>query len=202
MSHVAVEALARERFSSWSALKEKDQQIEHMGIDSKTGLLNQQGYEFALEKREKKLEHHGRPGEKLIFTTVVIMIDLDEFKPINDTYGHAVGDIGLGAVAEAIRTQLRDDDIVAARPMGDEFIVIADIPDSKEDNQEAAENIIERLRQAMQSVTFFIGEKEMQVSGRVGGVIAQDCVGDNLTHALKQADDAMYREKEIKRTNS
>ena len=118
---------------------------------------------------------------------LVAMIDLDDFKQINDTYGHAKGDEALRHVAERLKDCLRDEDSIG-RLGGDEFAVVADISVS------SADAMLERLRRT--SAGF-----DPSFTLSVGAVIAQD--GDDVTSVLERADAAMYAVKrECKRTRA
>ena len=179
-------------------LSKKDQQIEEMGIDSVTELYNRKGFEVALKKRGNRFDRSSRPGEDLTYTTIVMAIDLDEFKSINDTYGHLGGDNALRAVANILREQLRDNDIIA-RPGGDEFIVIADIPGTLKDNQEIVEKVVQRVTRALGLVEFSFKGEIVRTSGSAGTVVKEDCIDGSLLTAIHEADANMYREKDLKK---
>jgi diguanylate cyclase (GGDEF)-like protein len=104
--------------------------------DPLTGALNRRSFNGLAEKKMIHAEVNGRPY-------TVVYIDLDNFKPINDKQGHAIGDMVLKAVVDTIQKQIRIADI-SARFGGDEFaILLADI------GQDDAKRIVQRLRKAL-----------------------------------------------------
>lgn len=189
--------------------EEKDRQIEQMGIDPVTGILNRVGFEKTLEKRERRLrsDKHNRPGDRLAdpagITSVVMVIDADKFKEINDTYGHDYGDMALAAIARIIESQVREGDIIS-RTGGDEFQIVADVFPSIEgekqiDSHTNAQKVAQRISEALQTVSFGPEEKELSVHCSVGAYIDKDCVKDKLLkYALVQADKRSYAAKRKK----
>jgi diguanylate cyclase (GGDEF)-like protein len=118
-----------------------------------------------------------------------IMIDLDNFKEINDTYGHAAGDSVLHKVAQRCQAAIRIIDILG-RYGGDEFAIL--LPDA--DIHEAYE-IAERIRQAITSEPVFVSEIQAHVSISLG--IAQASADtENLSNLLGRADAALYAAKQ------
>ena len=121
---------------------------------------------------------------------VLMMLDLDHFKRINDTYGHLVGDECLRGVADVLRSQLRDDDIVG-RIGGEEFAVfLINAP------IESARSIGERLSQGA-SVSIADLEDRLPVTASVGAVRMKQ--HDDLKTVLWRADRAMYAAKDAGR---
>ncbi|MEK9134473.1 MAG: EAL domain-containing protein, partial [Pseudomonadota bacterium] len=101
-----------------NALKQRDEMLRKMAeSDPLTGLVNRSYFARALEE---EIEHVTRDGAE----SAVYFIDLDKFKQINDTYGHAAGDKLLIRVAELLKSQVREKDVVS-RLGGDEFTVLA-----------------------------------------------------------------------------
>ena len=118
----------------------------------------------------------------------IMFIDLDRFKLVNDTYGHAVGDELLKNVASRLRLCMRAGDTLA-RKGGDEFTAL--LPDmvKTEDASIVAEKIISEL-----SSPFFVGGQDMYITASIGiAVLPGD--GDNVDALLKNADIAMYKVK-------
>lgn len=146
--------------------------------DVLTALPNRRALESALERTIALAERHQQPA-------AVILFDLDDFKRVNDIYGHDAGDEVLRAVALRGESVLRKPDTLG-RWGGEEFIVIApgiDLP--------GAMRAAERLRQAIGSTPF----------GRLGRVSASFGVttyhpGDNPDSMVKRADDALYLSKQ------
>lgn len=119
----------------------------------------------------------------------VLMIDLDKFKPINDRYGHAEGDRLLGSVADAIRGQVRTNDIVACYG-GDEFVVV--MPDTSADEaREVARRVASGIRHGTHQLS---SGQQVAVDSSVGlGIYPDD--GRTAAELLQAADAAMYQSK-------
>jgi diguanylate cyclase (GGDEF)-like protein/PAS domain S-box-containing protein len=118
----------------------------------------------------------------------LLFVDLDRFKTINDSLGHALGDRLLVAVAERLETTMRDSDTVA-RLGGDEFVILA------EDLQSDAEavSVAERLLHALEE-PFVVGSAEVSMLASVGVSVSHDPEADPEA-LLREADVAMYRAK-------
>lgn len=150
--------------------------------DALTGLANRRAFEDRLEQIIAGLA--ARPA-----THAMMFIDLDQFKIVNDTCGHAAGDELLKSVADALSRQLDPTDMLA-RLGGDEFGVI--LPNRSVD--EAAETA-ERLRVALQDLAFSWKARPFSVSGSIGLTEIQDATM-SLEEALQSADIACYLAKE------
>lgn len=150
--------------------------------DSLTGLPNRAYFLDLLALALRDLEEHG--GQ-----FAVLFIDLDRFKQVNDTHGHAVGDELLVATAERIAHSLRPGDRVA-RLGGDEFAVlmtgVADVS--------AAAVVVDRLQAAV-ARPFRVAGTDAIIGASVGMVLVDDPVGDPSS-ILQDADMAMYRAKD------
>jgi diguanylate cyclase (GGDEF)-like protein/PAS domain S-box-containing protein len=123
---------------------------------------------------------------------VLMMIDLDKFKPINDTYGHEAGDKVLQEIAERIRTMFSADENVCIRWGGDEFVVAFHIDDG--DNitiKKQAETLLEQIQQPIQIQP----DVSCSVGASIGLVIAPEH-GKVLHELLVNADNIMYQVKE------
>ncbi len=112
-------------------------------------------------------------------TFAILLVDLDDFKCFNDTYGHDVGDVLLGRVAFTLKTNLRASD-TAARWGGEEFLVVT------ETNQAQAKALAERLRLEVQKIDF----DQNLISISIGGTMS--IRGEDLSSLLKRADEALY----------
>jgi len=118
----------------------------------------------------------------------VIMIDIDYFKNVNDTYGHDSGDMVLRQFAITLKTSIRPVDFLG-RYGGEEFMVICNA-----ESDEAME-IAERSRQAVEAVLVKISDsREIQITASFG--VAEFRPGDNPTTVIKRADKALYRAKQ------
>jgi diguanylate cyclase (GGDEF)-like protein/putative nucleotidyltransferase with HDIG domain len=123
----------------------------------------------------------------------VLMLDLDGFKAVNDTFGHKVGDELLKQISRVMREQLRDYDFLA-RYAGDEFVAI--IPETCEKD---VSELCERLERSVSEFSLQLAEGKR---ARVGVSIGAACYpnqGDTLDQILIQADKAMYRIKAIRK---
>ena len=150
--------------------------------DSLTGLLTRRHFlELGMRELRRKLRNDSELS--------VLVIDLDHFKQINDSYGHAAGDKVLSAIGELCRSQLREVDLVG-RLGGEEFGVL--LPDA---GLELAGQIAERLRQTQASFTCSHGGKPISVTMSIGvsGVGPEEKA---LENAFSRADKALYLAKE------
>ena len=118
----------------------------------------------------------------------LIYFDLDKFKPVNDTHGHAVGDRLLQMVARRLRAGLREADTLA-RVGGDEFVVLLPRCDSLADASRVAEHILFQLNQPFEE-----GELVLNISGSLGIALFPDD-GMDAEALLRAADLAMYDAK-------
>jgi len=124
----------------------------------------------------------------------VMFIDLDKFKPVNDRYGHAVGDLLLKEVAKRLHDCLRESDTVA-RLGGDEFIMLVSYSGERRSHMVVAEKILSAL-----TTPFFIAGYTHHISASIGiAVYPQD--GADEKQLLKNADTAMYHAKKSGRNN-
>ena len=153
-------------------------------FDVLTGLLNRHSLNARLE-----LELRRAIEEKAILAGM--MIDIDEFKSVNDSFGHLVGDDVLRAVGDALRACLRREDF-AGRYGGEEFFVI--LPGS---GMEAALAIAERIRATIASADVAVGDAKVSVTASIG--VAPYAVGDAVADWVGKADAAMYRAKQAGR---
>jgi diguanylate cyclase (GGDEF)-like protein len=119
--------------------------------------------------------------------TFLAVIDIDQFKTLNDVHGHAAGDQVLVGVAQRLMAATRAEDTVA-RIGGDEFVVVAEIDASAA----AAEAVMARIERALSEPIRF-GDQERPVGASVGGVVATP--GEDMRSLLRRADAAMYARK-------
>ncbi|MDR3221292.1 MAG: diguanylate cyclase [Candidatus Accumulibacter sp.] len=124
----------------------------------------------------------------------LLMIDLDRFKPVNDQYGHSVGDILLSAVAERLQKCLRESDTLA-RVGGDEFVAILPMVGDARD----AARVARKLRRALCSPFALTDDITVNIDCSVGIAVYPDH-GDEENTLLKKADDAMYVAKSMGRS--
>jgi diguanylate cyclase (GGDEF)-like protein len=163
-------------------------EIEHLAYhDALTGLPNRPLF---TDRLIVALAQANRGDQKL----AVFFLDLDRFKDINDSLGHSMGDSLLKAVAERIRTCVRDGDTVA-RFGGDEYTLLIPRVEHIEDAAKIAEKVIEMLK-----IPFVINGQELFVTTSIGISIFPHDGADPET-LVRNADTAMYRAKEQGRDN-
>jgi two-component system, cell cycle response regulator len=156
--------------------------------DSLTGLYNRRYFEVHLQK----VIQNAQMAKK---TFALLYMDIDHFKSINDTYGHAVGDEILKSFATRVKDSLRSFDLVA-RLGGEEFVAI--LPDVTAD---VAYFVAERLRRTIADKAFDTAAGPLNVTSSFGGVIVEDAESVTLQTVLKRADDELYKAKHDGRNN-
>jgi diguanylate cyclase (GGDEF)-like protein len=151
-----------------------------------TGAFNRAYFNAFMDKI---LAYAGRYEKQLSF----VMVDLDAFKLLNDTYGHPAGDAMLVEAANLLRNTMRDSDLLF-RYGGDEFLVVLSNADCAR-----AESVQERIRQ---SVNEWNRENKQYENFRLS--LSLGCStwnrGDDVSASIKEADAMMYREKKLKKS--
>lgn len=164
--------------------------MEHLAThDRLTGLPNRNLF---FDRLQHSIEKAARRGEHL----AVMFVDLDNFKTINDSFGHQMGDMLLIQVAAQLRACTRRQDTVS-RLGGDEFTVIAE--DIRESSEDVVAGTAERIIHALET-PFDLGGREALLSASVG-IAFYPKDGEDVTTLLKSADTAMYKAKEIGKNN-
>jgi len=148
--------------------------------DELTGLYNRRGF-MALAERQLKLGRRSGRGIMLIF------IDVDGLKVINDSFGHSVGDDALKHTATALRMTFRDSDVIA-RIGGDEFAVLA-----IEASGQSEDKIKARLFEHVKSI--MAPESRYSLSLSLGAARFETCKRISIGDLMAQADQAMYEHK-------
>lgn len=151
--------------------------------DTLTKLPNRTHFEARAGKALSRARHKGG-----LFA--ILFIDLDNFKPINDTHGHLLGDKLLISLAEKLSSALRPSDMVS-RLGGDEFLVLADELSKREEAHQLAERIMQ-----MVSTPIVIDDIELQVSASIG-ISIYPSQGDDIDDLIHTADQAMYHAKNL-----
>ncbi len=160
--------------------KAKERQMESMAAsDPLTGVLNRRGFERDAAQRLRDSDDDA--------TGALLFIDLNEFKQINDRFGHEVGDRLLRIAAERLKKNLRSCDIIG-RPGGDEFVALVPDVDSR-----VADKLARRLTEGLEA-PYVIGDKTLQCAASIGLALYPDNA-NTLTGLLREADQAMYRAK-------
>lgn len=151
--------------------------------DALTGLPNRRHFMQAMDYQYGRIRRHPE------LSVCVLMLDIDHFKRVNDTYGHAGGDVVLSAFAEAVTGHLRETDI-AGRLGGEEFAVV--LPDT---DAAGGRRVAEKLRQAVEAMRVTLEDGAVvQITTSLGLTLMK---GDDTRPdgALARADDALYRAK-------
>ena len=173
---------ARAYFNEKLKLMDEEGSLYYMAnFDALTGLANRHRLNEFLESEILRAKRN-----KTHFS--LIFIDIDDFKPINDQYGHTVGDCVLVQISNKLSSHLREDELLA-RFGGDEFILVSNQSLSK-DNEE---HLIDRLLHEFDS-PIKIGKNAIQVSLSVG-VATYPEDGKNLQALISVADERMYENK-------
>ena len=149
--------------------------------DSLTQVLNRRALEGVAGKVVGHARRHGKPVS-------LLLIDLDHFKQVNDSFGHPAGDAALQQFARLVQQLLRDSDILA-RYGGEEFIAV--LPDT---GKLEAYATAERLRDAVCKNEFISAEKTMRLTASVGLATGPED-GDEWLTLLARADKALYQAK-------
>jgi diguanylate cyclase (GGDEF)-like protein len=153
--------------------------------DPLTGAMNRSGLERAMA--QIAADAGKRPGR-----LTLLLIDIDHFKSLNDTHGHAAGDRILQLFAEAARSELRASDILA-RHGGDEFVAVLPHMTTKD-----AVRVANRIRAAFGRALANWDSVALQPTLSIG-VAEGDAAGDELEALLEYADEALYRSKRLGR---
>lgn len=180
-SHVAAEAIAR-------TIQHAESENRAM-TDPLTGLPNARSLQIQLEKEVSRSKRSGRPFQ-------FIMFDLDNFKQVNDTFGHRVGDVMLCEIAKILRGQLRDYDFLA-RYAGDEFVAI--VPELSD---ERVQELCERIERVVTNFALPVDGKRVARVGISVGAAAYPQHGESLDQIMVAADQNMYLVKAIHRRES
>ena len=167
-------------------------ELESLSVtDELTGAMNRRGFEMQLRTSmaQSKRQTEGTDEDG---GGVVLMIDLDRFKAVNDTYGHAAGDELLRLVAGVLTRDVRASDTVA-RLGGDEFAVLMPDLDAADGMARA-----QRLEKRLNATRLSWGELVLPVSASVGAVSYRP--QDRPAEVLNRADEIMYRRKAERRS--
>jgi diguanylate cyclase (GGDEF)-like protein/PAS domain S-box-containing protein len=180
--------------------KRTEEQIKFLAYyDSLTNLPNRMLF---MDRFEQALEHAKRHDGLL----GILFLDLDNFKHINDTFGHNVGDLLLKEVAEKVAASLRKSDSVIylgtegmaaylSRLGGDEFVILLSRINNADDAALVARRIIEALSQPV-----LVNGNEISITASIG-ITLFPFNGENAEVLLKNADAAMYQAKDLGRNN-
>ncbi len=176
-------------------LKGENKRLEELSTyDSLTGVLNRRGgWEemelitigaHSLEGGEER-RHEGKTGREIS----LLLLDIDDFKKINDTFGHEVGDAVLKKTAELLKNSFRKYDVVA-RWGGEEFIVAF-----QGDEQDVINKFFNK-QAMMPQISFDMETEKGNIKVTLSGGVTDYRVGEELDKAINRADQALYKSKE------
>jgi diguanylate cyclase (GGDEF)-like protein len=148
--------------------------------DPLTGTFNRRHFMDLMAREQRRADRYGT-------TYSVLMIDIDHFKRVNDTYGHQIGDLAIQAMAQACQKIMRPTDIVA-RYGGEEFIVTL-----THTNQAGALKVAERLRQAVADIVVPTEQGALSFTISIG--VSTYVAASRLEHIIAAADHALYAAK-------
>ncbi len=169
-----------ETLSSQAAVAiENSRLFEDASTDGLTGLYRQKYFKNRLKVDFERARRHGKP-------LIILMIDIDFFKKINDIHGHLIGDTVLKSVAESIREALRIEDLVS-RYGGEEFAVIL-----SETSTEKVIEVAERVRKKVEEAQFV---PDLNVTVSIGVYIMEQNNDRSEVEVLEKADKALYKAK-------
>lgn len=175
------EAKVRAAEREIEALKtELERAVAMSHLDPLTGMLNRRGLELAYGRETARSDRHGTP-------MCAALIDLDDFKSLNDTYGHAAGDAALTHLCQVMRASLRPNDVLA-RVGGEEFFIL--LPDT---NEQAAFAALSRLQKAVAGHRVRFEGKEFHV--RFTASVALRSFGEPQSALAGRLDATLYLAK-------
>ena len=173
------EHLRRQKAELAQALEQIRQLATH---DDLTGLLNRRAMLDRMQLEQRRSLRSGSP-------LLIAQLDIDHFKAVNDTHGHAAGDLVLQSFADTVRRNVRDTDVLA-RWGGEEFVLLlCDTPAAD------AVALMERLRQAVQAMQVPVPQSGGPITVTVSIGLARHTPADPLAGTLERADQALYAAK-------
>ena len=177
-------ASARALFAELTLREQRETELRQLAeIDAMTSLLNRRSFK---EKAQAALVQAQATGEPLS----IVMVDLDHFKRVNDTYGHAAGDIVIRTTAERLLGSVRRETDLVGRLGGEEFVLCLPRADAN-----ATVRIAETLRQAMAG-NEIVCEQLAKITVTASFGVATLLPDDDLGTLLARADEALYAAKE------
>lgn len=167
-------------FKDMTETKQKEEELfTQASTDPLTGLFNRRQFELMANAQVSLAKRHKT-------SYCILMLDIDHFKKVNDTYGHDAGDEVLKYIALVLKTSLRESDILA-RYGGEEFILFLPHTSPTE-----GWHVAERLRTSVEQSNIFANEKTLNVTISLG---LSNSLDGNLPLVIKEADTALYESK-------
>lgn len=162
--------------------KRREAELAHLAHhDALTGLFNRRRFQEELDNRLAHVRRYGGHG-------TLLLLDIDGFKSVNDTFGHQTGDVLLTALGNLLQEQLREVDLVA-RLGGDEFAVLLYTPDTQQSVAVAG-----RLLDAVRSHTTTVNHRTLRCTISIGVALFPEH-GSTTETIMERADLALYRAK-------
>ncbi|MCR5655623.1 MAG: GGDEF domain-containing protein [Lachnospiraceae bacterium] len=177
---VSVLFSAEVRFMQRNLESENKTLSEDANFDPLTHLHNRRSMNDILKERVTEAQSKDKHFS-------LLMIDIDSFKAVNDTYGHEMGDEVLIEVATIIKEEVREEDVVC-RWGGEEILVLVD------DSYQVAVTVAERIRKAVANHLFRLDEKVVHITITIGA--AEYTEGDTIRELVASADERMYYGKQ------
>jgi len=186
--NLSLERKVEERTVELAAANERlsalNRELEELSItDALTKVYNRRYFSERIRQEIKRVSRYGT-------TVSLLMIDIDFFKKVNDTWGHQAGDAVLSGVAGLIKDKLRATDLLA-RYGGEEFCLLATGTDKA-----GAQVLAERVRAMVQNAVFEHGGNSIAVTISIGVSTWEPSFGENPDELVRRADAALYRAKE------
>ena len=179
-----VEERTAELRSANDRLTALNRELEEISItDALTRVYNRRYFMDRIRQEVKRVSRYGPPVS-------LLMIDIDFFKKVNDTYGHQAGDVVLAGVAGLIKDKLRETDLFA-RYGGEEFVLVAtgtELP--------GALILAERMRKLIEDASFQTAGATLTVTVSIGIGTWDPALKDDFEELIRRADAALYRAKE------
>jgi diguanylate cyclase (GGDEF)-like protein/PAS domain S-box-containing protein len=176
---------AVETFTSNSRHLELEEQVARLEqlslIDELTRAGNRRYANITLDTRLNELKRYNWPFG-------MIMIDIDDFKRVNDTFGHGIGDEVLKMITRTITGNMRNPGSLFFRWGGEEFVILASNVES-----EQLFDLAERMRILVATSALFVGHDDVRVTISIGATLAQ--IEDDAVTLARRADELMYRSK-------
>ncbi|WP_020146390.1 diguanylate cyclase [Thioalkalivibrio sp. ALJ15] len=176
ISDVQLVAAARSRIARARQLEER------ISKDSLTGLLKHASIKEAASREVLRARRVGRP-------VTLAMLDIDHFKKVNDTYGHAAGDVVITSIATLLRQRLRQSDVIG-RYGGEEFVAV--LPDC---GAEQGQRVLDEIRRAIMSLEFTHQGERFGCTVSMGMVCSDDYPDQDGNALLMAADELLYQAK-------
>lgn len=183
----AIEVFTDERFQK-QMFHENEHLKSELRTDPLTRVANRRYFDFQMTKRiEEALQFKSTFG--------ILLLDIDRFKNVNDTYGHLIGDEILKIVANSLSSNVKPSELVS-RWGGEEFVAIIEA-----DSKEILLEVAEKLRNVVEASSYKLNEKEaLKVSISIGGTLFNE--NDTLSSLIERADQNMYYAKQHGRNMS